>query len=293
MGSGGAGGIVMRSKLGHGTVRILLLTGSALLSACGGGGGSESESASQPSQSPSPARAVAQTDAQIASLVYADERTPDGFYEDTTVPVTGYVATSHLKNLDIVATATGSAAHELCTDDWNQAMEWSEAVAAAAPTYADLVATDSNARFFEFGRVPRGQVGAYLRARVYKCEYLDRAAVNLQALEGAAGRFNRRPFSAADLRELSEYLWLFSTFNNFGNAVLKSSGSGSTGTAMSHTLHIAALARAPGTGGCDRIDVIEWTHSAHSQTGELQRSRRTLWSFGARQVGSAVATCAL
>jgi hypothetical protein len=282
----------MRSNFGHGIVRALLLVGSALVSACGGGGGGgDSESAPQPSQSPSPARAVAQTDAEIARLVYSDERTPAGFYEDTTVPVTGYVATSHLKNSDLAASSAGSAAHELCTDDWNQAMQWSEDVAAAAPTYADLVATDSNSRFFEFGRVPRGQVGAYLRSRVYKCAYLDRANVNLQAIEGAAGRFNRRPFSASDLRELSEYLWLFSTFNNFGNAVLKSSGS--TGSAMSHTLHIATLTRAPGTGGCDRIDVIEWSHAANAQDGELQRSRRTLWSFGAREVGAAVEICAL
>lgn len=281
----------MRSNFGPGTVRALVIAGSGLLSACGGGGGGESESAPQPAQAPSPARAVTQTDAEIAALLYADQRTPPGFYADTTVAVAGYVATSHLKNSDVVTPPAGATAHELCTDDWNQAMEWSEAVAAAAPNYADLVATDSNTRFFEFGRVPRGQVGAYLRARVYKCEYLDRGGVNLQAPEGAAGRFNRRPFSATDLRELSEYLWLFSTFNNFGNAVLKSSGHG-TGASLSHTIHLATLTRAPGTGGCDRVDVIEWTHAASSQTGDLQRSRRALWSFGARQVGSAVEMCA-
>jgi hypothetical protein len=224
---------------------------------------------------------------EIARLIYADQRTPEGFYEDTTVPVSGYVATTHLKNTDLGAEV---AAHELCTDDWNQALAWSETVAAAAPTYADLVATDSNTRFFEFGRVPRGQDGAYLRARVYRCEYLDRAGVDLRAPEGDAGHINRRPFSAADLRELSEYLWLFSTFNNFGNAVLGSSGS--TGPTLSHTLYVATLTRASTAGGCDRIDVIEWTHTANSQTGALQRSRRALWSFGARRAGAVAETCA-
>lgn len=255
-----------------------------LIAACGGGGGSDSAAGSPP---PVSARAVSQSDAEIAALLYSDSaRTPPGFYADSAAPVAGYVTTAHLKNTDL---APASTQHELCSDDWNDALAWSEMVASNATPYADLVATDSNTRFLEFGRVPRGQADTYQRMRVYRCAYLDRGSVDLLTGGINAGQLNRRPLTSADLRELSEYLWQFTSFNNFGNVVLLSSGVAAAAR-LEHTLHIAQLQRAP-AGGCDRIDVVAWRHAADVASGGLQRNQQPLWTFGARQVSGVIELC--
>ena len=108
-----------------------------------------------------------------------------------------------------------------------------------APQYADLVETNDDARYYEFGRVRRGTPEMYQRGRVFKCAYLNRASANLRAPIGAAGQLNLRPLTAADLRANSEYLWQFTTYNNFGYVVLKSAGDGGANPVV-HTLYIGS-----------------------------------------------------
>jgi hypothetical protein len=260
------------------------------LSACGGGG---SDSSAPTPTASAPPRAVTQSDLEIAQSVYgAGPRTPVGFYNDPAPTGHDYVSTMHLKNSDVDAAAVApQPLFELCTDDWNQALAWSELGAENAPQYADLVETNDDPRFFEFGRVRQGEPTFYIRARVFKCAYLDRAAANLRASAGPAGKLNRRPLTATELRDLSEYLWQFTKYNNVGYAVLESSGS-STSTTLSHTLHIGVLARGGISGSCDRVDVLAWRHTLDTTTGTLQLEVTTLWSFGARDSAGAVALCA-
>jgi hypothetical protein len=261
-----------------------------VLSACGGGGGDSSAPAPTASAPPRP---VTQSDLQIAQSVYGTgPRTPAGFYSDPPPSGHDYVSTMHLKNADIDAAAVApQPLYELCTDDWNQALSWSELGAQNSPQYSDLVETNDDPRFFEFGRVRQGDPTFYVRARVFKCAYLDRAAANLRADAGPAGTLNRRPLTATELRDLSEYLWQFTKYNNVGYAVLESGGS-STSTTLSHTLHIGVLARGGISGTCDRVDVIAWRHTLDTTTGTLQLEVTTLWSFGAREQASAVSLCA-
>jgi hypothetical protein len=127
---------------------------------------------------------------------------------------------------------------------------------------------------------------------VFKCAYLDRAAANLRASAGAAGTLNRRPLTAAELRDLSEYLWQFTKYNNVGYAVLDSIGSATT-AALSHTLHIGVLARGGISSSCDRVDVITWRHTLDTASGTLQLEVTTLWSFGAREASGIVSLCSL
>jgi len=154
------------------------------------------------------------------------------------LPASGheFVSTTHLKNTDIDRDVIASAPQfELCTDDWNQALGWSETSAVNAPQYADLVETNDDSRYFEFGRVRQGTPQLYQRARVFNCAYLNRATANLRAANGAAGQLNRRPLTGAELRAISEYLWQFTTYNNFGHVVLKSANTDSA-TLVQHTL---------------------------------------------------------
>jgi hypothetical protein len=237
-------------------------------------------------------RAVEQTDLQIAQLIYAGEpRTPEGFYRDSAPSGHEYVATAHLKNSDLQPANAFDAVHELCTNDWNEALDWSETRAQQSDGYADLVATHEDTRFFEFGRVRAGEPQLYVRERVFKCGYVDRSDANLRESEGAAGKLNLRPLTQAELQTFSEYLWQFTSYNNFGHAVLKSSSASSAST-LAHTLHMGSLVRHGLSSSCDRIDIIAWRHSVDTSSGALTLDVETLFSFGARESNGLVELCA-
>jgi hypothetical protein len=259
-----------------------------VLGACGGGGG---DGASTPTQAVAPARPIEQSDLQIAQSLYGGSpRTPQGFYQDPLPGGHEYVSTAHLKTGDIAQLTASDPIHELCTNDWNQALAWSESSAQNAPQYADLVETSDDTRYFEFGRVRQGTPTFYVRARVFKCTYLDRSAADLRASEGEAGLLNQRPLTAAELRNLSEYLWHFTLYNNVGHVVLKSGGASAQGE-LTHTLHIASVARSAISSSCDRIDVLAWQHRLDTTTGRLHLDVQALWSFGAREAGGVAAQC--
>lgn len=255
-----------------------------LLAACGGGGASTPApgAAPAPPAAQAPARPVSQTDLEIARLVYTDaQRTPAGFYQEPDPPWIGQVATFHVKNTDLQAMPAGAARHEACTDDWNQALGWSEQVAQQAPAYSDLIETAGNDRWYEFSRVVRSDDPRYLRMRVFRCSYLDREGVELGEEAGAAGTLNQRPINGPELAALSEYLWQFTLYNNFGHAVLASRGRTLSG-ALQHELVIASLERGA-AGTCDRIVVEAWTHSVDVGSGALTLATTPLWSFRARE----------
>ena len=119
--------------------------------------------------------------------------------------------------------------------------------------------------------------------------YEDAAAPSAAYVATFHLKINRRPLSAADLRELSEYLWLFTSYNNFGTVVLKSSGAG-TANRLEHTLHLARL-QPDASGGCDTIAVLAWTHAADLPAGTLALTQWVLWSFGARASGGITELC--
>jgi hypothetical protein len=274
------------------TWRIALLAATIALCSCGGAdGGGSSSSVASTAAAPRP---VTQSDLDIARSIYSGAaRTPANFYRDSEPSGHGYVSTMHLKNSDIEA--SGAAAppqrlHELCTNDWNEALAWSEEAAHRTSPYADLVETNEDARYFEFGRARGGEPQFYLRARVFKCAYLDRSAADLRAATGPAGRLNQRPLTAAELQTLSEYLWQFTLYNNFGHVVLKSSGD-STSARLSHTLHLASLARGGVSAACDRISVIAWRHDLNAATGAVELNLETLWTFGARENAGVAELC--
>ncbi|MGH8177558.1 MAG: hypothetical protein ACREV5_14975 [Steroidobacter sp.] len=274
----------------HRMLAVVLATTLALTSCGGGGGSGDAPEPSRPAATAS--RPITQSDLEIAQSLYGGgSRTPASFYSDAAPSGHSYVSTVHLKNNDIDAGASApQPLYELCSNDWNEALAWSESSAQSAASYSDLVETTDDARFFEFGRTRQGDPDFYLRARVFKCAYLDRSAANLRAASGPAGQLNQRPLTASELRTLSEYLWLFTTYNNFGHVVLKSSGE-SAPLGLSHTLHIGSLIRGD-AGACDRIEVIAWRHDLDAATGALELAVETLWTFGARESSGVAELCA-
>lgn len=264
---------------------LLLPGGIALLLCACGGGGDELSTGGAPNTLA--AGGVTYTHSEIAALIYSDsQRTPDGFYIESAPVFSGYVATSHLKTTDVNGSAV--LVHELCSDDFNQALQWSETANTLSGDNASLTGNDATERYFEFDRLRTSTPPGYLRQRVYKCAYLDRGTVDLQATSGAAGTFNARPLDAAALKQLSEYLWQFTGYNNFGNVVLRSIGT-SGSNSLAHSLIIATLLSS--SDGCDTIDVAEWQHTVDSGNGELTLSLTPLFSFQAQESNGSVSLC--
>lgn len=264
---------------------IVSLLGLLAVAGCGGGG------AAAPSASPAaaPPRAVAQSDAEIADLLYTDrQRVPAGFYAEPPRYDANYATLVHLRTTDVDTAA--SVPRELCSDDFATALAWSESVAAAAPVYGDLVETGSTERYHEFVRNLRMTPEHHVIARVYKCAYLDRGGVDLRQTQGPAGTFAKPAWSVDDLRALGEYLWTFTIDNNTGRVVLKSEATLAADSAT-HALHLARLVRATPPATCDRIEVSRIDLRGDRSSGALQRSETLLWSFGARRDAGVTQLC--
>ena len=280
---------------------LLVLVFTASLAACGGGGGgasTPSSSSSQPATVTPPAPVVTtppsteSADLSLASRLYkGDERTPAGFDVETRpANVVGTLSTRHLKNTDF---ATGpqaaGATFEVCTNDMAQAIDWSERLATWQGQYSDLVEVRGDAHMFEVVRVPRADVTAMVRHRVFRCDYLDRSNTDLRADVGAAGSMNQRPLTADELEKLSEYLWQFTMFNNSDFAVESSSRSASS-TTLTQTIRMGQLVRGV-SGSCDTVQLVDWTHTMNSVDGSLSRSLSNVRTFKVKSAASVAQSC--
>jgi hypothetical protein len=294
--------------------RIGWLCGALLASGCGGDAGDETTAAgaASPGSGPGPAPGAAAptlsaADAALAAHLYAGEpRTPADFFVETAPPgTTGAVTTVHLKNSDAPNPGATSdpVRFELCTEDLAEAVAWSERATAAAASYSDLVEVSADTKRFELTRVPRSSPTGRVRHRVFRCGYLDRGGSDLARDDGAAGTLGKRPATASALREVSEYLWQFTRFNNADHIVQRSaSGAGAGGggatpsanlsaSTMEHTIDMAQLTRAANAAGCDRITLLRWTHTVEVETGMMARSLASLRSFGTRREAGQVTGC--
>ena len=283
------------SAQNHGLRRLttLLLVAAMItgMNGCGGGDAAGSTGSSAPS---APNTTQQAADLATAQKIYAGTpRTPAGFYADPApVGVTGTVATTHLKNSDLAGAPPGAAAFELCNDDLAQATAWSEGKSTFMGSYADLVDVTGNARYWELTRVPRADLSARLRHRVFKCSYVNRTGLDPAADSGPAGTLNQRPLDAASLRDLAEYLWHFTVFNNADHVVLDSAAGMAPSGSLAHAITMARLTRAAVSSDCDRIAVLRWTYSADTVSGALSRQLDTLQTIRARRVTGLVELCA-
>jgi len=275
-----------------------------MLAACGGGGGAASAPASgsspQPASVPSPPPVVNNPPAPVsdgdltlaARLYKGDARTPAGFdLEARPSNVVGTLSTRHLKNTDL---ATGNQAisrtYEVCTNDMAEAVEWSERQATWQGQYSDLVEVNGDDHMFEVVRVPRADVTAMLRHRVFRCDYLDRSDTDLRSDVGAAGSMNQRPLTAGELEKLAEYLWQFTLFNNSDYAV-ESSTSSASGNTITQTIRMGQIERGS-NGACDTVRVSDWVHSMDAVNGAITRSLTAVRSFKVKSTSAGAETCA-
>jgi hypothetical protein len=283
-------------------LRNALVLVALLITACGGGGGAggspapSSSGNSQPASVSTPpvpaAPSTSAADLNLATRLYqGDARTPADFdVESRPANVLGTLSTRHLKNTDL---ATGPQAispiYEVCTNDMAQAIDWSERQASYQGQYSDLAEVHGDTRMFEIVRVPRADVTAMIRHRVFRCDYLDRTNTDLRADAGSAGSMNQRPLTADELQKLAEYLWQFTLFNNSDYAV-QSSSTTVNGSTIVQTIRMGQLVRSS-SGGCDTVQLMDWTHTMDSTNGSLTRALGNVRSFQVKSSAGSAQSC--
>jgi phage-related tail fiber protein len=170
-----------------------------------------------------------------------------------------------------------------------EAVEWSERQANWQGQYSDLVEVNGDAHMYEVVRVPRADVTAMIRHRVFRCDYLDRSNTDLRADIGAAGSMNQRPLTAVELDKLAEYLWQFTLFNNSDYAV-ESSTTAANGSTITQTIRMGQIERGS-AGACDTVNVSDWVHSMDAASGAITRSLTTVRSFKVKSTSAGAESC--
>ncbi len=231
------------------------------------------------------------TDMVIASALYFDKRTPADFYREDFQDEAFY-SVSHVKNTSLLPLVdrTGLTVHELASNDFVEAMTWSNKAAEYQQSYQQLAANTETMLYFQFTRFdPASPQFANLH-RVFKASVLDRNGVDRND-ESASykGRITLPNPTAADIKLIIEYLWMFTLDNNYRNAVLESY----TTETDSEFVHIMKQARLNlnYTGGCDDVEVYEVRYKIPKDSGFIWKEKTLVDRFSAKRTDSYLEIC--
>jgi len=273
---------LQQAKLG-----VLVMLTTAVLSACGGGGGGGGE------VSDASAKTATIADQSIMQALYFDQRIPNGFYQ-LSFDDTNFSSLAHVKNVDILAPVDrlNLATYELSSNDFAQALAWSEAEENLLPVYRDLVDTRETNLYFEFTRVNMAAPDVSHFSRVFKSSALDRSSVDRRIADDDRvnlGVMSPSSVTVAQVKTVVEYLWLFSSHNNYGYAVL-SSNVQEFAASVVYTMQEARLTFAY-TASCDRTGLYEVVYVVDKATGSITRSVSEQRSFLSRRSGGQLSLC--
>lgn len=260
----------------------LFLAGCAVLlvSACSGG-----------SDTSGTAGIAESADIVIAKALYFDKRTPAGFYKEDFQDDTFY-SVSHIKNISLlpVVDRTGLTVHELASNDFIEAMTWSDTAAGYQSSYQQLAGNTETMLYFQFTRFDPASPQFLNMHRVFKASVLDRSGVDRND-ENASykGRITIPNPTAADVKMIIEYLWMFTPDNNYRNAVLESYITETSG----EFVHIMKQARLNlnYTGGCDDVQVYEIRYRIAKDSGFIWKEKMLIDSFSAKRTDSYLEIC--
>ena len=272
----------LRSRFLH--VTGILLTGiiALALSACSASSGSSSVDSSAASN----AREMV-----IANALYFDKRTPAGFYKED-FQNDSFYSVSHVKNTSLLplASRTGLSVHELASDDFNQAMTWSDKAAEYQQSYKQLATNTETMLYFQFTRFDPASPQFINLHRVFKARVLDRTGVDRNDENaGYKGRITMPNLTAVDVKLIVEYLWMFTLNNNYRNAVLESYTT-ETNTEFVHIMKQARL-NLNYAGGCDNVEVYEVHYRIPKDSGFIWKERVLKDTFTAKRTDSYLEIC--
>jgi len=229
------------------------------------------------------------SDYEIITKVYTDQRTPDGFYQES-LPDTWYTI-RQLKNTDLLEGVVPSSTpvYELGTDDFTEALNWSETIALQQAVYEQLVDTTETDQYFQFTRFSPGTPDYTHYSRVFKSSSLDRSGYDLGNPGIYLGMITWQPLTAEQVKYVIEYLWTFTFNNNYGNAVLESYTE-ETDSEFIHTMTEARLTM-DYADNCDTIQIFESQYSVQKTDGMIFQVEYLIREIYSERIGNDYQVC--
>ena len=231
------------------------------------------------------------SDMVIAQALYLDERTPVGFYQED-IQNDAFYSISHVKNIDLLALADrdGIPVHELASDDFVEALTWSDQAAGYQPFYGQLVANSERLLYHQFTRVDPASPQFINLVRVFKASALNRSGVD-RSDSGASyqGKITLSNMVVEDVKLIIEYLWMFTDSNNYKNAVLVSDTT-ETADAFVHLMKQARL-NLSYSESCDTINVYDIHYTIPKDSGLIWKDQVISRVILAKRTGNRIEIC--
>jgi len=230
-------------------------------------------------------------DMKIATALYFDERTPDGFYKED-FQNDAFYSISHVKNISLlpVASRIGLAVYELTSNDFVEAMAWSDKAAEYQQSYTQLAGNTETTLYYQFTRFDPESPQFINMHRVFKAGVLDRNGVDRSDEDGNyQGRIAMSGLTVEKVNLIIEYLWMFTLSNNYSNAVLESY----TTETDNEFLHIMKQAKLffSNNESCDAIEVYEIRYTVPKDSGFIWREKVLTRTFSAKRSGTYLEIC--
>lgn len=252
------------------------------LASCGGSG----ESSASLNTGNSALSFNQSSDIQIAETVYFDARTPDGFYQESYSNDNFYVI-SHIKNTDLLALVdrAGVVSYELSSNNFNEALTWTNTSESYQATNKQLVDNTETSMYYQFTRVDPIAPEIVYYQRVLKSTVLDRNGVD----DTYKGVITIPAITAADVKLIVEYLWSFTSNNNYGFAVLDSTVTEGAADFIYRMEQVNLNMSFDES--CDSIELYEVTYSVLKATGAITKSAVLQRVILAKRSGDYIEIC--
>ena len=224
----------------------------------------------------------------IANALYFNDRLPDDFYQET-YPEDAFVSVSHVKNINLLVN-DGLPAYELASDDFAEAMDWSEQVEVSKEFYNQLVDVSETDLYYQFTRSNPDLPELIYYSRVFKINMLDRSGVDRSEEDGEyKGKITINGLTATDVKYVVEYLWMFTFSNNYRNAILDSYTL-QTDEEFIHVMQHAKLDFSYDE-TCDTVNLYEIRYTVPKLSGLIWKDKEFISTFSAKLTNGQIEIC--
>ena len=228
---------------------------------------------------------------KIAKALYFDLKTPAGFYKESFQDDVFY-SISHIKNTSLIPVIDRdeSSSYELPSDDFVEALTWSDTAAEYQLSHEQLIDNTETWLYHQFTRFNPDYPQFINMHRVFKTSVLVRNGV-VRSEEDSAyrGRITMLDLTAEKVRQIVEYLWTFTLSNNYSNAVI-SSYTTETENSFVHIMEQAKLDFSYSE-SCDLIKLYEIRYTVPKDSGFIWKEKTLMREFSAKRTGDYLEIC--
>lgn len=154
------------------------------------------------------------SDDELLNATYSNYKFPSNFYHENLGDTNLY----YVNTLSIDSAENGKSI-QLSTNSFEKAKDWS-----IKSTYENSEFKNgiNSEKFFEFIRITNPEDNSIIKFRTHKSSYLTRDNYNFFSKSDTIGIFNKLNFTVDDTKELIDYLWFISNYNNRSEKILSS-----------------------------------------------------------------------